>query len=219
VTTVSAQVNLLMAGGLWITHGQDLRQVAPEPSPRSMPGQVPDFTIADPRGLVGTVDAAVVQEAASCLYTYFGIPQDQLGLTVLAAGTLGDEQASQLVLLGATFSSGATTACLAERQTGPDPDSTAGTFSLVQPLPANGAPLVDQVFAVPSVLSSAVAVSGPATGTAAELYFRSGDPLTTVPLVDGAGVAPLPPPAPDSVRILDGSGAVVVEAPLSTGIR
>jgi hypothetical protein len=218
-TTVRAPADPLLTGALWVTHGSEARQLLPELSPRWRPAELPEFTIADPRDLAGTVDVALVHEAATCIVTSFGIPQDQLGLTLLAAGPLGDEQDSELVLLGATFPSGATTACLAERQTGPEPDSIAGTTTLLQPHSANGAPLLDQVFAAPSLLTGAVAVSGPSAGSTAELSFRSGRALTSVPLVDGAGLAWLRPPSPDTVRILDGSGAVLVEAPLSTGIR
>jgi hypothetical protein len=217
---VAEEVDLLTNGGVWIGHGSgDLRQVFPERSSRSVITTIPRFAVTDPRGIAGTVDDAVVQEAAQCLTGYFGTLPEQLGVTLLAAGPVGDDLRTDLALVGVTFPSGATTACLAEQQNGPEPGSVGWTSSLVDPLPANGAPLVDQVFAMPSVFTSAIAISAPGTGQTAQLYSPAGHPLYTVPLVDGAGVAPLPPPAPapGSVRILDATGAVVVEAPLSHG--
>ena len=76
-----------------------------------------------------------------------------------------------------------------------------------------GTPLLEQVFALAA--SNSITVSGPGSGVVAEIYLGDGRLHAIVPLVDGAGVGPLGPPAADRVRILDARGAVVVEAPLS----
>ncbi|MDP9460742.1 MAG: hypothetical protein M3Q22_11005 [Actinomycetota bacterium] len=49
---------------------------------------------------------------------------------------------------------------------------------------------------------------GPSAGVTAQLYQEDGTLSTTVPLVDGAGIGPLPSPSPaprlSTVRVLDG---------------
>jgi hypothetical protein len=114
------------------------------------------------------------------------------------------------MLLGVTLPSGATVAMAAAYPDAPSgPGLAPGSVAMTAIAPA-GSGLLDRVFVVP--VANRVVVSGPVAGAAAELLGSDGELLSTVPLVDGAGVAPRPPRAPVSARILDGSGALVISA-------
>jgi hypothetical protein len=108
------------------------------------------------------------------------------------------------VLVEATFPSGATVVYAAswdDPRVFPQPSSLS-TFTRTTPA---GASVNDRVFAVQ--LDDAVVISGPGEAALAEVRLRDGTTLATVPLMDGAGVAPPQPSTAYSVRILDRSGA------------
>jgi hypothetical protein len=165
------------------------------------------FDVADPRGLRGTVDAAVLGFMTYGLAVTFGLQPDETALTLLVGGHVAGLP-QNTVMLGATLPSGGT---VAGAMTYPDipsgPGSAPGVLSAIAPA---GTGLLDRVLVLP--LADRVVVSGPLLGAAAELLGPDGELLGTVPLVDGAGAAPRPPVAPASVRILDGSGALVTSA-------
>lgn len=171
--------------------------------------EAPAVEVADPRGLLGRVDPAILQGAVLTLMAHYGLHAEQLDPTLLASGPVGDPRGTTAVMVGITFPSGATlvhvTALWGE------PDGSAATSTFTDPAPA-GPSLLDRVFAVP--LENSVVISGPAAGVLAEVYLADGTLLASVPLVDGAGSGPLPPPAAAYVRILDASGGVVAESPL-----
>ncbi|WP_448625277.1 hypothetical protein [Geodermatophilus sp. URMC 64] len=161
---------------------------------------------ADPRGLRGSVPEGQLDFAVGVLAAQYGANADDIALTLLLS-TPG------ALLVGGTFPSGATTAYVATYRT--DPRSTSGrpTYcTLVRPAPA-GTAVLDRVFALR--LSRSLVVSGPSAGARAEVLLLDGALAATVPLVDGAGIAPLPPRGAESVRILDGSGVPLVTAPIS----
>jgi hypothetical protein len=194
-----------------------LREGQPEPIHPDLVMREDQFTsrlapvdVADPRGLRARVDDNELRYAAHVLMSRYGVPARDLRPTLLAAGPVGGGSASTEFLLGATFPSGATGAIQYSYR---DLDSTSTTSSMTITLAPAGMPLLEQVFAMAT--SNSVTVSGPGSGVVAEIYLQDGRLLTTVPLVDGAGVGPLGPPAADRVRILDARGAVVVEAALS----
>jgi hypothetical protein len=84
------------------------------------------------------------------------------------------------------------------------------------PVPA-GTALLDQVLAIAT--TNALTVSAPSRGAVAEVYRSDGTLLTTMPLVDGVGIAPLAPPTTHlaTVRILDARGSLVAEVPVERG--
>jgi hypothetical protein len=169
--------------------------------------------VADPRGLRPAVNEDELMWAVQGLVAHYGLPADRLRPTLLAAGPVTDAPNMSAVLVGVTFPSGAAAVHLVTLQDyGVDAPGTTGTSMMFDPVPA-GPPLVDRVFAVP--LQGAIVVSAPAAGVRAEVYLEDGTLLTTLPLVNGVGSAPLPPPAAESVRILDASGGVVAESPLT----
>jgi hypothetical protein len=205
--------DMLINGGIWVHHeDEQARQVFPQTSDRAITLQYPDADVADPRGLSSRIDDAVVQSAARCLVGYFGMSPEQLGLTLLAGGPLGGSSMNQAALVGGTFPSGAATACLVTQQTTPDPGSVQMTSTLIDPLPPNEL-LRNQVIAVPA--GDWIVVSGPGAGRTAEIRLADGTVVTSVPLVDGAGIGSLPPSAPASVAILSGSGRLIVERPVT----
>jgi hypothetical protein len=72
----------------------------------------------------------------------------------------------------------------------------------------------ERVLAVP--MSGALTVQGPASATLAEVYDRTGRPLSQVPLVGGTGSAIMAAAAPGvTVRFVDAGGAVVLQSALS----
>ncbi|TYP88112.1 hypothetical protein [Blastococcus xanthinilyticus] len=190
-----------------VTTGEDLVRAWNEP-----------VEIADPRGLRGLVQEDVLQQAVQQLAGRYGLPLRDLRPTLLAAGSVGTgsdslsgEPETRTLLVGLTFPSGATGAAFVDYWTDSYDMAQEDSFGIV--LAPAGTPLLEQVFAVAT--ASTVTVSGPASGVLAEIYLADGTLHATVPLVDGAGVGPLAPPAAERVRILDGRGAVVAEAPLS----
>ncbi|NEK59655.1 hypothetical protein GCU56_17500 [Geodermatophilus sabuli] len=171
--------------------------------------------LADPRGLATSVDAAQLQWAARSLLAVYGRPAEALHPTILAAGPVAGGSGSSAVLLGVTFPSGATATLLLGYRLGDGPDgATTSSLTHDDPAPA-GTALLDRVVTV--VAAGAAAVSGPAAGRSAEVLRADGSVLTTIPLVAGGGVGSLADPGPDldaaSVRIRDGSGSVLAEAP------
>jgi hypothetical protein len=168
--------------------------------------------VADPRGLLARVDGEALQWAVQALVAHYGLPADRLDPTLLAGGPVGGSGTST-VLVGVTFPSGATTVHLLTHQGDRNaPEGASSIGMLTDPAPA-GTALLDRVVAVP--LGDTITVSAPAAGVLAEVYLKDGTLLTTMPLVEGAGSAPLPPPAAQRVRILDADGIVVAEAPLT----
>jgi hypothetical protein len=186
--------------------GDDQRDlVALRVTDRAYQAPSPELAVVDPRGLRGTVDEAALQEAVRHLSTWYGSAMDQLRLTLLAGGPVpGSPQST--VLLGATFTSGATVAFAGafvdEGETYPGMH-----LALTEAAPA-GTPITDRIFAV--VLQDTLTVSGPERGAAAEIYGADSELIATVPLVDGAGSAPAPAEEPQFVRIVDAAGALVL---------
>ncbi|MGY2065820.1 hypothetical protein [Blastococcus sp. SYSU DS0619] len=182
------------------TIGEDLSRAWNEP-----------VEVADPRGLRGLAHEEVLQGAARQLAGRYGLPLRDLRPTLLAAGAVNGDPETRTLLLGLTFPSGATGAAFVDYWT--DSFDMAQEDSFGVTLAPAGTPLLEQVFAVPT--SDSITISGPEAGVLAEIHLADGTLHATVPLVDGAGVAPLGPPSAERVRILDGRGAVVAEAPLS----
>jgi hypothetical protein len=213
---IGPPLDQIAAGGIWVHHGEERsQQIHPMPTWGAMAMRLPTVEVADPRGLMTATSDELVQQAAQCLLRYFGGPPDDLGLTLLAGGPLGGSSMNQAALVGATFGSGAETACLATQTTSIDPGSVTGTMIRIDALPADDVPLVDEVLAVP--MSDTIAVSGPRAGRTAEIYLSNGTLVATVPLADGAGLGPPAPPVGETVRILDASGSVIAEGPLLQG--
>ena len=173
--------------------------------------------VADPRGLLGAVDARQAQWAAESLLGHYGRSADQLVPTLLAGGPVAPGSTTSAVLVGVTFPSGATTTHLVVHW-----GSSEGMTSmnvLPDPAPA-GTALLDRVIAIAT--PNALVVSGPSAGVTAEAYRADGTLLTAVPLDEGAGLAPLAPPSPSiaplaTVRILDAGGGLVAEVPVEQG--
>ena len=170
--------------------------------------------VADPRGLLGVVDAEQLQWTVTELVARYGLPADELRPTLLAGGSVGPGSRTSALLVGITFPSGATTVQMSTYWGVGGQEMTVTSTSL-DPAPA-GTPLLDRLIAVAT--SNAVTVSGPSSGVTAELYRNDGSLAVTVPLVDGAGIGPLPPPSPSpaprlaTVRFLDARGAVMAES-------
>jgi len=163
------------------------------------------LAVADPRGLRGVVDEQVLQDAVWSLAMRYGAVVDRLPLTLLAGGQVPGGSPDNTLLLGATFTSGATVGFGAGYVHGYNGMYIAST----ETAPA-GTSVIDRVFAV--VLEDTLTVSGPMRGASAEIYDADSQLIATVPLVDGAGVAPAPLQEPQSVRILDAAGDEVVTA-------
>ena len=181
-------------------------------SDRALSRTAEPIAVADPRRLLGAVDGEQVQWAALSLMEYFGLPAEDLDPTLLAVGPVSDGSGMMSLLVGVTLPSGATAAYLGRYLPG---DNSIGGWSMItRPAPA-GSPLLERVFAVPS--PGSLTVSGPADGVLAEVFLEDGSFLASIPLVEGAGIGPVPPPAPTFVRVLDASGAVLAEGTLSRG--
>ena len=184
-------------------------------SERLVAGAEEPIEVADPRGLAGAVDAGELQWTVQMLLMHYGLPAEQLRPTLLAGGPVGAGSSTSAVLVGVTFPSGATTTHLVTYW-----GSSGGMTSeavWADPAPA-GTALLDRVIALAS--SNALTVSGPPEGVMVEVYLADGTPFTTMPLVDGVGIGPLPPPGPPRspeiarIRILDATGSFVTEAPV-----
>jgi hypothetical protein len=165
--------------------------------------------VSDPRGLLTGLDTDRVQDLARAIADRYGSERGDTPPVLLAGASLATSSPEQVVVLGATLPSGATTAWVALTRTVGDSTTTSSTTTYAVP----GVPPLDQVLAV-WLPDEVVAVSGPAGGVTAEVLDRAGAVLATVPLQAGAGVGPVPPPAGASVRIRDGGGTVLAEAPL-----
>jgi hypothetical protein len=175
--------------------------------------------VADPRGMLAGVGEAELQWSVELLVAQYGLPAEKLRPTLLVGGPVGPVgpgSRTSALLVGVTFPSGATTVSLST-QWGIHEQAMTNSTATVEPAPA-GTPLLDRLIAVAT--SNVVAVSGPSTGVTAQLYGADGTLVTTLPLVDGAGMGLLVPPsatpAPrlSTVRVLDGQGAVVAESPV-----
>jgi hypothetical protein len=200
------------AGGVRVHDGAErITQLYPTFSERARPMQQSPVEVADPRGLTARTSDDVVQQAARCLLDHFGGPPEDLGLTLLAAGPLGGSSMNQAAMVGATFGSGAETACLVTQTTAVDPASVTGMAVRIDALPADDVPLLDEGLAVAT--PDTIAISAPRAGRTAEVY-QGDTPLTTVPLADGAGLGDLPLPTATRVRILAADGSLVAEAPV-----
>jgi hypothetical protein len=175
---------------------------------------------ADPRQLRGAVDENRLQSLLHDMVAAYGIAPRQISPILLAAGPVGD-LGDQAVLVGATMPTGATVAWLGVAGAGPgDPP-----LRIVPTVPAAaGTALQDRVLAVPAGWAVSrlplppgdsppgwLVISGPRTGTTAQLLGTDGDRLGSLPLVDGAGVGPVPP-GTTAVRVLDASGARLGQA-------
>jgi hypothetical protein len=187
--------------------------------------QVADAPVepADPRRLRAAVDEGRLQSLLHDMVGAYGIAPPQISPILLAAGPVGD-LGDQAVLVGATLPSGATVAWLGVVGAGPgDP-----LIRIVPTVPAAaGTALLDRVLAVPAGWAVSrlplppgdgppgwLVISGPRTGTAAQVLGPQDDLLATLPLVDGAGVGPVPP-GTTTVRVLDADGAEVGRAPVA----
>jgi hypothetical protein len=177
--------------------------------------------VADPRGLRGSVDEAQLQELLHEMAGAYGLAPRMISPLLLATGPVGD-YGDRAILVGATMLSGATVAWLGVGGTGNASLRTVATI----PAPA-GTALVDRVIAVPAGWAVSriplppsenppgwLVISGPRTGTTAELLGPHDDPLATLPLVDGAGVGPVPS-GTTAVRLRDAAGADLGRAPLA----
>jgi hypothetical protein len=181
---------------------------------------VPD--VADPRGLRGSVRDEDLQAAVEALAGYYGMPAGDLRPTLLAGEPISGGSRSSVVLVGATFPSGATTA--AQVIIWGSDDSASGLASqvgLTEVHPA-GTALLDRVFAVPSSVPGAIllTVSGPSTGVLAEAYSADDRLIMRLPLTSGAGTTAVTAPLDDiTVRVFDDSGALLAEGPLTRGVN
>jgi hypothetical protein len=181
---------------------------------------VPD--VADPRGLRGSVREEDLQGALEALAGYYGMPAGDLRPTLLAGDPISGGSRSSVVLVGATFPSGATTA--AHVIIWGSDDSASGLASqvgLTEVHPA-GTALLDRVFAVPSSVPGAIllTVSGPSTGVLAEAYSADDRLIMRLPLTAGAGTTAVTAPLDDiTVRVFDDSGALLAEGPLTRGVN
>lgn len=173
--------------------------------------------VADPRGLRPGVDEAELQWSVQMLLAHYGLPAEQLRPTLLVGGSVEPGSRTSVLLVGVTFPSGATTAQLSTYWRAVATEGGTTTSTSLDPAPA-GAALLDRLIAVAT--STTVTISGPSTGVEAQFYAADGTLVTTVPLVDGAGIGPLLPPSATpaprlaTVRVLDGQGAVVAESPV-----
>ena len=184
-------------------------------SDRLIAGAQEPIEVADPRGLAGAVNADELQWTVQMLLMHYGLPAEQLRPTLLAGGPVGAGSSTSAILVGVTFPSGATTTHLTTYW-GASGGMTSESF-WAEPAPA-GTALLDRIIAVAS--SNALTVSGPPEGAMVEVYLADGTPFTTMPLVAGTGIGPLPPPGPPRspeiarIRILDAKGSFVTEAPV-----
>ena len=174
-----------------------------------MPGVGPTAAIADPRGLGDRIQRDQAEQAAAWQLEMYGLSEDQARPTLLAAGPLGTRVAQYGELYGMTHPSGATELWVVTYA--PEEPDQGGQWFTFPPAPA-GTALLDRVIAVRAL--DGVLVSAPA-GTQAEVLDASGNVLTTLQLDRGSGTG-----SPDqrgsavTVRILDGAGNVLAEAPI-----
>ena len=184
--------------------------LSPTPSERAWAAAQQPIPVADPRGLRASVNETWLQNLVQLMVGRYGVRPEDVSPTLLAAASPGTD-AEQTILVGMTLPSGATVTW-ASRTTARAESSETNTVSGA---PAAAGPgLLDQLVALP-LTGGHLAVSGPAAGVAAEVLDRDGALLTTLPLVSGGGGGDVPPPAAATVRVLDASGAVIAEGPLT----
>jgi hypothetical protein len=189
--------------------GETLQPVLPQFSARAVAAEaaVP-VDVADPRGLWDTVAGGALELAVHDLTGTYGATATQLGLTLLAGGPVGGTSTG-VVLVGATFPSGATVARVGTYELGAG--SAAGSVGVTGTAPA-GTALLDRVLAIG--VGDVLVVSGPRVGVVAQVITGGGALLSVLPLADGAGAGRVPGAGADSVRILDRSGALVAARPI-----
>lgn len=168
----------------------------------------------DPLGLRSGVSDRAVSAVLWSITSQYGAALDGSTAVLLAAGPLPGT-AQEMTLVSLTFPSARTVLWAGLFATDSAGGSTGSTTSAL--LPA-GVPMDDQLVALP-VPGGALAVHGPTEGVAAQVLDRDGALLTTVPLQSGSGVGAVPPPAAASVRVVDATGAVVAEGPVTEGDR
>jgi hypothetical protein len=170
----------------------------------------PSVPLEDPRGLAGRTRREPAASMAMSMVTNFGLTEEQARPTLLAAGPLGARLGQYGELYGMTHPSGATSTWLLTYAPAL-PDHGAQIYE--GPLAPAGTALLDRVIAVRAM--NGLLVSAPA-GVGAQVLDTAGAVLTTVPLEGGAGTGSLDEPAAAaSVRIVDGDGDVLGEAPVT----
>ncbi|TQN40839.1 hypothetical protein FHU33_0190 [Blastococcus colisei] len=174
--------------------------------------------VADPRGLRGSVRDEDLRAAVEALAGYYGMPAGDLDPTLLAGAPITGGSRSTVVLVGATFPSGATTAAQVIIWGSDDsPSGLASQVGLTEVAPA-GTDLLDRVFAVPSSVPGAIllTVSGPADAVLAEASSADGTLIMRLPLTEGAGTAAVTAnPGDATVRFFDRDGSFLAETPLT----
>ncbi|WP_448626357.1 hypothetical protein [Geodermatophilus sp. URMC 64] len=172
---------------------------------------------ADPRGLRGQADEDQLQALLHEMIGTYGLTADQVSPVLLVAGRVG-EAGDAALLVGATLPSGATVAWLSVAGTGPG--SPLARTVATTPEPA-GTPLLERVVAVPAGWATSriplppadvppgwLVVSGPRDGVTAETYNAGQRVLSSLPLVAGAGIAPVPQ-GTVYVGVRDGAGKIL----------
>jgi hypothetical protein len=184
---------------------------------RALAVQRPTPEVADPRGLRASVRDQDVRAAVEALSGYYGLPAEELVPTLLAGSPITGGSRSSVVLVGATFPSGATTAAQVIVWDAGDGSGLRSQTALLEVAPA-GTALTDRVLVVPSSVPGAIllTVSGPADAVLAEAHDPDGRLIMRLPLTDGAGTGGAAAnPADAVVRFYDRSGSVLAESPLT----
>ena len=166
--------------------------------------------LQDPRSLRSRVSDDALATVLHLATAHYGVGLDGATAVLLAAGPV---DGGEMALVGYTFSSGATATWIGRTDVTSADGSTTGSTATSSPVPA-GAPLLDQVLAVPLDRGD-IALSGPAEAVTAQVLDADGTLLATLPLSAGSGVGTTPPPAAETVRFSDDAGTVLAEVPLS----
>ena len=166
--------------------------------------------LQDPRSLRSRVSDDALATVLHLATAHYGVGLDGATAVLLAAGPV---DGGEMALVGYTFSSGATATWIGRTDVTSADGSTTGSTATSSPVPA-GAPLLDQVLAVP-LGDGDIALSGPREAVTAQVLDGDGTLLATLPLESGAGVGAIPPPAAQRVRFSDAAGTVLAEVPLS----
>ena len=174
------------------------------------PTLLPRVSAEDPRGLADRTFREAAEWSVGSTLASYGLSAAQARPTLLAAGQLGPRVDQYGELYGMTHPSGATTTWLISYSPG---NRSGGVTTMMSPAVPAGTSLLDQVVAVQAL--AGVIVSAP-TGARAEVLDADGGLLVGVPLDQGAGTAPYNGQREAaSIRILDGAGNVVTEAPMA----